>query len=1133
MIRENMMKKSILRASAALQAVALLGAGSAAFIAAPAAAQDYTSGSLSGNVTTATGAPVGGAAVTVRSVQQGSVRTVTTDSNGGFTISNLPAGDYDVTVNASGQRTFTATAVNVVPGQTSSIPIMLSAGTAEAGGGGAIVVSGRRIQAFTGTTTGLNVDVEQVQKTVPVGRNLTSVVLLAPSTSRGDTAFGNLASIGGGSVAENAYYVNGLNITNFDNYLGSATVPFDFYKSVEVKAGGYPAEFGRATGGIVNAITKAGTNEWMGAVHVNWAPEFLRSDGRNLQTCQDVDRTDTDPVTPGIQNDPLTQKIVCTNSTNTHADYNRSLTTTLEAGGPIFRDRLFVYGLLQLNSNHYQTISRVEDPLTGIVTASSTAFRYENNSPFWGAKIDAIPIDGQHLEFTIFDTRNITRRTDIPYGEVDGQPTFGVGSAVTDFRGGGVNFVGKYTGRLTDWLTVSGAYGRMRDRFDFSGVAGAAGLPYIRNLSNTTVGGVPNNGFFNGQRLQLLQNPYDTQRKFYRGDIDILANFVGSHHFRAGFDVEKNTLNEATVTSGKDFLCGGGYLTNDACTFGAGGAGARYLLRPPIVSGGPVVIEVNYYNTGGSFEAKNDAIYLEDEWKPTDRLTINAGIRRDNFRVNSSTGDVLAKLSNNWAPRIGMTYDLWSDKRGRLKAFYGQYYLPFASNTAFRMTGTEYYFNELFVFGGIDSRGGPILGAPVQDATHVGQCPFLLTPTSVADHCFVTSRGFVPDSSQALSHNLKATKESEAILGYEHRLGRWKLGVNFIHRSLLQTAEDAAVDAAAIAYCESQGIDCSSYYTGFAQYVVINPGSDVVVNLAGVPGNPEVTLKAEDLGYPRAKRTYDAVEFTFDRPYDGVWSLGGSYTWSKSKGNSEGFVQSDFGQDDAGITQDFDQPGFIEGSYGYLPNDRRHRFKAYGAYTLWDAFTIGANYTLESPRSLSCFGYHPTDVFARGYRAASHYCGGVLSPRGTASKTGWVSTLDMKFAYKLRMPFGETTLHADVFNVFNSQAIQKRNEFGDAGVVYVPGTHNTVIKGYVPNPNYDIPTLYQAPRSVRLGLDIAFGGVTPPPPVVAPPVEIPPPPPATVTCESGAVVTAPGVCPPVAPPPPPPPAPVERGERGQ
>ena len=127
------MNKSILRASAALQALALLGAGATVMVAAPAAAQDYTSGILSGTVTNASGAPVAGASVTVTSNEQGSTQTGVTNANGVFSFSNLPVGNYDVNVNASGNREFTATAVSVVSGRTTSIPVTLTARTAEAG----------------------------------------------------------------------------------------------------------------------------------------------------------------------------------------------------------------------------------------------------------------------------------------------------------------------------------------------------------------------------------------------------------------------------------------------------------------------------------------------------------------------------------------------------------------------------------------------------------------------------------------------------------------------------------------------------------------------------------------------------------------------------------------------------------------------------------------------------------------------------------------------------------------------------------------------------------------------------------------------------------------------------------------
>ena len=177
----------------------------------------------------------------------------------------------------------------------------------------------------------------------------------------------------------------------------------------------------------------------------------------------------------------------------------------------------------------------------------------------------------------------------------------------------------------------------------------------------------------------------------------------------------------------------------------------------------------------------------------------------------------------------------------------------------------------------------------------------------------MTGDGTVPDTGAAISHNLKATRETEWILGYEQKFGDWTAGLTYTHRNLDISAEDMAIDAAVLKYCADNGIaGCSNTWTGFNQYVITNPGHDVVTNLRGLDGR-EVTFKAEDLGYPKAKRTYDAVEFTVKHPWNGKWTFEGNYTWSRSKGNSEGFVQSDFQQDDSGITQDFDQPGFLEG----------------------------------------------------------------------------------------------------------------------------------------------------------------------------------------------------------------------------
>jgi outer membrane receptor protein involved in Fe transport len=95
-----------------------------------------------------------------------------------------------------------------------------------------------------------------VNNKIPIGRSLTDVIMLTPGTVKGDTAFGNLPAINGASVAENVFYVNGLNITNVRNNTGFSTVPFDMFESVEVITDGYSAQYGRYHGGMINAQTK-------------------------------------------------------------------------------------------------------------------------------------------------------------------------------------------------------------------------------------------------------------------------------------------------------------------------------------------------------------------------------------------------------------------------------------------------------------------------------------------------------------------------------------------------------------------------------------------------------------------------------------------------------------------------------------------------------------------------------------------------------------------------------------------------------------------------------------------------------------------------------------------------------------
>ena len=154
------MNKSILRASAAMQAIALLGAGATAFVAAPAAAQDYTSGAIIGTITNTSGAPVAGATVSMTSVSQNQTRTFVTNGAGNFTASGLTPGVYNITVNAPGYQAYTDT-LTVTAAQESRVTVGLVSVTQTS----AITVTGRRLrQTPTGGTTGLNVDVHRGQR---------------------------------------------------------------------------------------------------------------------------------------------------------------------------------------------------------------------------------------------------------------------------------------------------------------------------------------------------------------------------------------------------------------------------------------------------------------------------------------------------------------------------------------------------------------------------------------------------------------------------------------------------------------------------------------------------------------------------------------------------------------------------------------------------------------------------------------------------------------------------------------------------------------------------------------------------------------------------------------------------------
>jgi len=995
------------RRPVSLHAALLLGAALPILSVVPTAAhaQDYTNVTASGRVTDGGGNPIAGARVTITSADRDTTYSATSGAAGAYTIPQIVPGTYNIEVTAPGFAPYREANVALTRGNGAANSFTLApldAGNAE------IVVRGSRVAItdFEDATTGATIDLAEIDSRVPIARTLQDVIMLAPGVVRGSSGanagFRDQVAISGASFVENAYFVNGLNITNFRMGLSPVEVPYDFYKTVEVKTGGMPAEFGRATGGVINAVTKSGSNEFHASVIGTWEPEDLRA---------------TSPATYNTNFEGATQM-------------RREI--TMQGSGPIIRDHLFVYGLY--TSRNFKAFTPDQD--------QNNATRVENDSPFWGVKVDGYVTDDHHLEFTYFDSTNETRTRSLEYDRDSGEE--GAETGGTNSRAGGQNYVARYTGTFAPWLTVSAAYGvnKLRDGTLPLDIDNERVIDHRESDAGIDIG------------LNKVTDAYGyttDEREFFRGDIDFNFELAGSHHVRVGYDRETNTSEQIHQTMGQGF-------------FRIFTANAETADRLGIPEGSDYYTTRVYRNNGVS-TVKNSAFYIEDDWSLlNDRLTLQLGLRNDRFSNQGVNGESYYESGNQWAPRMGASYDLFGNGRTKIYGFYGQYYLPLAADINLNVMGGRVTYTRYNRLDGLDpAKNTPLPGEPILSAGF-SACP----DTGIAN-CEVQADGSAADPSGAIAHNLEPQSSREFILGAEHRLSnRMRIGAYFTHRKLDNVIEDLTVDFGARAYCIDQGFseaECTAAYPGGSNWVIANPGRNIEVRINPLPdgSTPTVVLDAEDLRYQKPKRNYNALTLTFDREFDGVWGLSGTYTWAMDKGNYEGGVRSENGQLAINRVSDFDSPGFQNGAYGYLPNDRRHTFKLYGSYRPFSFLDLGANVLVQSPRSYSCIGTVPEEVdpYAHGYHGYGYYCNGELVPRGTAFKGDWLQEFNVSAVARLPLDGLDTSLRLDVFNVFNSKSVTAYNEFGQ-------------LSNDAPNSNYRKAEAYQTPRYVRLQFRLGF-----------------------------------------------------------
>jgi len=974
--------------------------------------------------------------VKVENLDTGLAREITADVSGKFTFPQLSPGRYRVTSGGVSRD------VQVKVGTGSSVSLV-AAPAGDATTLGTVTVVG---------ASGFNpIDVSSVESTtvftaeqideLPVARDVTNVALLAPGTVRGDTGFGNLASFGGASVAENGYYVNGFDVTNIRNFTSFADIPFDAIAEQQVKTGGYGAEYGRSLGGVISIVSKRGTNEWKGGVSAYWTPSSLKEHGR------DVFSRDPDVAASA---DPY--------FVYRSANESDQLSYNIYGGGPLIKDRLFVFGLIQGRKDSSDTYGQ------------TTSLASESSEPNGMVKLDWNITDNHLLEFT--GVYNKVEDEYTSYVNPNGIPTGEHGAKVADYTitNGGEVYIAKYTGYLTDNFTLSAMAGHLKIDNNFQSLLPGGECPPIYDSRDANISLNPI-GCWNPAQFTIRDpafggGPDQDERRAYRLDAEWR---VGDHNLRFGLDQEKFTSSAA----GRSYSGGGNYYRY----FNAG-----TLFGPDYAFLGDLVRVRTTFSESGSFEVINQAAYVEDNWQVTDNVLLYAGLRAETFENKNAVGQTFVESDTLLAPRLGFSWDVNGDSTFKVFGNAGRYYIPVASNTNVRGSVAEESTEVWYFLDGID----PATGLPIYD------------PNNVLFPLEVNGSRTAPDPRTVAANNLDPMYQDEYILGFQHQMGgNWSLGMRAIMRKVKAGMDDVCSHNGFNQWAADNGFDPNFALDGdgidMAGCFLLNPGVDVTMALdPDNNGTLDVyTVPASYIGLPEYQRKYHAVELFWEKAKSNGWYLQGSYTLAKSKGNVEGYVNSTLEQDDAGITQDFDFPAFEDGAYGYLPNDRRHTLKLFGAYDITDEWTVSANLLVQSGRPVSCNGFIPVGALQipgpdagtiSAYSGSSFYCldptGSIidrqpgpddllntaddvlthysLGNRGDRGRTPWTKTFDVGVGYTPNWADGKLNLQIKVFNVLNSQTVTEYNESSTSF-----RTQRVEDADFLNHVNY------QTPRSVR------------------------------------------------------------------
>ena len=1048
---------------------------------------------LTGNVTdAATGKPVPDVVVTATSPGLQGEEIVVTDATGLYRIPQLPPGTFSIRLEKESFRPYSRQDIQLRGDRTVRLNIQLQPEALKAE---EVVVVGRPPTIDVGSsTTGVNVGQDFLKNVAIVRpgakrsgtRSFESLAEVAPGVNADDYGF----SVAGTTSPENQFVIDGLSVN--DPAFGVLGTPLsvEFVQDVNVITGGYMPEYGRATGGVMNVVTKSGSNEFHGSIFGNWSPGALEG------SRPDIKSQASSIPTPKVH-------------TWNVGDFGA------EVGGPILKDKLWFFAGFNPSFSRFRVtrkINRFTDTAcskgsTTCVNGVDGKVNKDDVDSNGDRTIEELPGTAKNFFADSRSYQYIGKLTYLINSDhnvslsVYGAPTSsgGPGQAGIDPKLGAIDNIGpgqlnalayRYRSDANDVsLKYSAAFLDKRVLLDVTlgwhhqdngqtpadgskigdstGTAATSAVIFRRTnkhslldfeqlnpeaaalcdpagtanatkcpVSGYVIGGV---GYMDAASLDRYQG---------RAVGTLLLSAAGHHVIKAGVDVEVLNFTHTKARSGsvdlRESTSGSSFF--DVRQYG-------YLTGPD-----EAVIQKTQTST-----VRSNAIggFLQDSWNIVDLVTLNAGVRIDQQTIFGADGNIGMAINNQISPRVGLIYDFTQSGRSKIFANYARFYEGVPLDVADRSFPGERQvgFSRVRVPG---ANGNGNLGCdPLKDINQTKvECQDpnnyrqLGGTTEASQHAIVTGGDRVP-----VDPNLQPQSSDEIVAGGEYELiSDGRVGVNYTHRYMNNVIEDMSRDEA------------NTYFIG-------NPGSGLAAD------------------FPKATRDYDAFTVYFNKAFSDLWLAQVSYTYSSLRGNYAGLFRPETQQLDPNINSDFDLISLLPNRTGPLPGDRSHVIKVFGAKQFVIngsiSFNIGLTYKGRSGNPISYLGSHVL------YGADEVF----VLPRGSGGRTPWVHTVDARAGFNYKFTKDNILqVSFDIFNMFNFQAVtavDERFTAADVSPVQVPAGTNPqqaiCIAGTSPtcrsvlqapdktpltqadlNANFKNVSQYQAPLTVRFGLRVTF-----------------------------------------------------------